>query len=215
MIERFIDKDNVKLAKKEIMVCEKKKDELLIKYDMSRYKDYSRAIEKGYWDGNMKYCHDITEEWLGEPPIKENIVIKPKLHSTFKYKGKEYYIDGNDIVIQFDNGEEDFAELIATKTRKKIELFPRFNEPRYKRSADSKIGKEYIDFKITTSGSDHFILDNVYQAEGQANHFAFDIKNKNIPEDVILYQVDNVFRRFKYAKTIIVNSKYGFYVYKR
>ena len=94
-------------------------------------------------------------------------------------------------------------------------MFPRFNEPRYKRSADSKIGKEYIDFKITTSGSDHFILYNVYQAEGQANHFAFDIKNKNIPEDVILYQVDNVFRRFKYAKIIIVNSKYGFYVYKR
>ena len=179
------------------------------------FKNYKKAIEKDYWNGHLKYCHEVTKEWLGKTPSKKNTIFKPKLYSTFKYKGKEYYIDGNNIVIQFDNGEYDFADLIATKTRKRIEMFPRFNKPRNKKSADSKIGKEYVDFKITTSGTDHFILDNIFQAKGQSNHFAFDIKNQNISNDVILYQVDNAFRRFKYVKTIIINSKYGFNVYKR
>ena len=212
----FIDPDNKKDARKNYLACEKKKEEVLVVKGESRnLKNYHKAIEKGYWNGNMKYCHEVTDEWLGEPPIRKNVVIKPKLHSCFKYKGKEYYIDGNDIVIQFDNGEEKFADLIATKTRKKIELFPRFNKPENMRSADSKIGREYVDFKITKSGSDKFITENIYKAEGQANHFAFDIKNKNVTKDEILYQVDNSFRRFKYAKTIIVNSKHGFYVFKR
>ena len=189
------------------------KDKLLIKQKSDNTKNYKKAVEKSYWNGNMKYCHDITEDWLGDPPIKENVVIKHTIYDIFKYKGKEYYIDGKDIVIQFDNGEEDFANLIATKTRKRIEMFPRFNKPEGIRTADSKIGREYVDLKITISDSDHFIIDNIYQAKGQANHFAFDINNKRITKDEILYQVNNSFRKFKFVKTIIVNSKYGFHVY--
>ena len=94
-------------------------------------------------------------------------------------------------------------------------MFPRFNKPEGMRTADSKIGREYIDLKITTSNSDHFIIDNIYQSKGQANHFAFDVNNKSIAKDEMLYQIDNSFRKFKFVKTIIVNSKYGFYVYKR
>ena len=29
------------------------------------YKDYCKAIEKGYWNGDMKYCNNITNKWLG------------------------------------------------------------------------------------------------------------------------------------------------------
>lgn len=190
------------------------KKELVIKNSSRHLKNYHKAIENGYWNGNIKYCNEVTDEWLGKPPIKQNVVIKPQLHSKFKYKGKEYFIVGHNIVIQFNNGEE-FANLIATKTRKRIELFPRFNQPENKKSIDSKIGKEYVDFKITKSDSGNFIQENVYKSRGQANHFAFDIKNKNVTKDELMYQVDNVFRRLKYVKTIIINSKYGFYVFKR
>ena len=62
------------------------------------------------------------------------------------------------------------------------------------------IGKDYVDFKITTSGTDKFIYGNITEADYQSYNYIFWIKNKKISKDIINYQVNNVFRRLKYVK---------------
>ena len=178
------------------------------------YKDYNNALNKGYWKGKMKYSIDITNEWLGEKQ-KNNKVIRYKLNDEFKYKGKLYKVDGHKIVIDFKNDELLFAEILSKLTGKKIVLFPRFNTPKNFKSTDSKIGKEYIDFKITTSSSDKFIYGNITESNHQSQNYIFWIKNNLIDEDIIKYQIDNVFRRIKSINKIGVYHNGKFKMYKK
>ena len=47
-----------------------RKDDI-ITTTITKYKDYNRALELGYWNGTMKNSIDITNEWL-----KKIILIK-------------------------------------------------------------------------------------------------------------------------------------------
>lgn len=144
-----------------------------------------------------------------------NKVIKHKNGDYFNYKGKQYYIDGKNIVIDFKNGEEEFANILSKLITKRIELLPRFNKPDGIKTADSKIGNIYVDFKITTSGTDKFIFNNVNIAKEQSNHFIFWIKNNDIPLGVIKYQIDDIFRRIKSVNTIGYYRNRHLKIYKR
>ncbi len=163
----------------------------------------------------MKYSTDITIEWLGEKSKRDNKILKYKLYDEFKYKGKVYKIDGHKIVTDLKKDEIEFAEILSKLTDKKIVLFPRFNTPKNFKSTDSKIGKEYIDFKITTSGSDKFIIRNITVSNHQSHNYIFWIKNKELSEDIIKYQVDNVFRRIKNINKIGVYHNGKFKMYKK
>lgn len=210
-----IDEDNKKEYKQKQIACVKKKDEVLkieLGNNIIKHKDYLDAIKNGYWDSQMKYCYNATDTWIGKVPNKINKVVKHKNYEWFNYKGKSYYIDNHNIKIQFKNGEEKFADILATLTNKRIELFPRFD---MFRSTDAKIGKEYVDFKITTSGTDKFIYNNISEAKTQSNHFIIWVKNKEISEDVVNYQVDNVFRKLKNVKTIGIYQNDKLSIYKR
>lgn len=182
---------------------------------MTTYKDYIWAIEKGYWNGKYKYCIDITNMWFYKRNMKLNMPILYKLGEKFKYKGKEYYIDGHNIVMELKKEEIELAIKISRLTSKRIILFPRFNKPNNFKSADCKIGRQYFDFKITTSGSDRFLYNNVYESRHQSNNFLFWIKSKNISVDIINYQIDNTFRRIKSIKTIGYYYKGIFKIYKK
>ncbi len=176
------------------------------------YKDYYRAIEKGYWDGHMKYCKNIINKWLCTKKKKINKIITHKNGENIRYKGKEYSIDNYHIKITFKNSEEKFARIISTFTNKRIELLPRFD---YFKSPDAKIGRKYVDFKITTSGTDKFMYSNITEANNQSNNYIFWIKNQNINNDIIKYQIDNIFRRLKYIKIIGVYYNNMLEIYQR
>ena len=83
------------------------------KVKISHYKDYFKAIEKGYWNGKMKYCEDITKQWLGIKTNKENKILIPKIGDVIKYKGKEYLIDNVRVKLDFKRGEDKFAKNIS------------------------------------------------------------------------------------------------------
>lgn len=206
-----IDLDNRRMYKHREILCEKKKNEV-IKINTPQYKNYYRAIKNGYWNGNMKYCDNVTEDWLGVKRKSINTVISHKNGNIIKYKGKEYFIDDYHIRIDFKKGEPTLAEEISKLTDKRIELFPRFD---YFKSTDSKIGRDYVDFKITTSGTDKFIFNNINEAKEQSNHFIFWIKNKEIPDEVINYQIDDIFRRIKTVKTVGFYRNKKLTIYKR
>ena len=176
------------------------------------YKDYCKAIEKGYWNGDMKYCNNITNKWLGIKKKRNNEIITHKNGESIKYKGKEYLIDNYHVKITFKNSEKEFAKIISTFTDKRIELLPRFD---YFKSPDAKIGREYVDFKITTSGTDKFMYSNITEANNQSNNYIFWIKNQKINNDIIKYQIDNIFRRLKYIKIIGVYHGDILEIYKR
>ncbi len=178
---------------------------------MVRYKDYTNAVQIGYWNGKLKYCRDITSIWLGVKSEKNKVII-PKVGEEIKYKGKKYKIENKHIKLEFKNGEKEFADIISKLTNKKIELFPRFD---YFKSVDAKIGKDYVDFKITTSGTDKFIFKNINDAKEQSKNFLFWIKNKKVTEDIIKYQIDNVFRRVKSIKIIGYYIGEKIYIYQR
>lgn len=160
----------------------------------------------------MKYCIDITEKWLGIKRKITNNVIIPNNCKFVKYKGKKYYVDNNHIKINFKNGEKTFANIISKLTDKRIELFPRFD---YFKSVDVKIGKEYIDFKITTSGTDKFIYGNITSSRYQSNNYIFWIKNDEIANDIINYQIDDCFRRISYVNRIGIYHNGIFKMFKR
>ena len=182
---------------------------------MTQYKDYELAIKKGYWNGHFKYCVEITDEWLNKNKKNINMPMTYKLGEKFKYKGKEYYIDGYNIVADIKREEIELALKISEITSKKIIMFPRFNKPNNFKSVDCKIGYEYIDFKITTSGNDRFLYNNVYESKKQSNNFIFWIKNSYILIDVINYQIDSIFRRINNIKTIGYYHNGHFKIYKK
>ncbi len=184
---------------------------LILKRNKYEYKDYFRAIKKGYWLGKMQYCTDITYKWLNTKNRNRTVIIHNN-YEYFKYKGKKYYIDNYSVKCDFKNEEVEFANIIQNLTNKRIEMFPRFD--RFK-STDVKIGREYIDFKITTSGTDKFIFNNINKAKNQSNNFLFWIKNKKVTKDIINYQIDDIFRRIDTINLIGYYINNNIFIFKR
>ena len=162
----------------------------------------------------QKMYTNITRQWLNNNQ-KTNKLIVHKSGDMFKYKGKSFLIDNHVVVLDFKKGELEFAEWLSSMTSKRIEVFPRFNKPANKKSADFKIGKEYFDYKHTYGFSNQLIYHNLEKAKGQSYNFIINITNNKINKHNILMQLNYTFRRLKWVKIIAIKSKYGFYVYKR
>ena len=160
---------------------------------------------------------EVTKDWIGVKKDKENIVIKHKNGDVFKYKGKTYTIDGENIVLDYKKGEENFAEWLSKRTDKRIEMYPRFNKPDGFKSADYKIGREYFDYKHTTGSSSQLIMHNLRGKEKQSNNFIIEITNKDIfnNQEEITRQVDETFRRYKWVKKIGIKTPNSFNMYSR
>ncbi len=184
---------------------------LILKGNNYEYKDYFRAIRKGYWFGKMQHCINVTYKWLNIKNRNRTIMMHNN-YEYFKYKGKIYYIDNYTIKCDFKSEELEFANIIQNLTNKRIEMFPRFDKFK---STDVKIGREYIDFKITTSGTDKFIFNNIKKAKNQSNNFLFWIKNKKVTKDIINYQIDDIFRRLDNINLIGYYRNNNIFIFKR
>ena len=177
-----------------------------------------------YIDRNIKKYERLEKGSLSSMNIqmfankkndRQSSIVKHTIGDSFNYKGKKYNIDGNNIVIDYKTGEEDFAKWLSANTDKRIELFPRFNKPDGLKSSDYKIGKEYFDYKHTTGSSSQLIYHNIEKAKGQSYNFIINITNQNISQREIVRQVEYTFRRVKWVKKIGVKSQYGFNMYMR
>ena len=56
---------------------------------------------------------------------------------------------------------------------------------------------------------------NITEANNQSNNYIFWIKNQKINNDIIKYQIDNIFRRLKYIKIIGVYHDDILEIYQR
>ena len=184
-------------------------------------KDYNYIFDENYFlicedikSFEVNYI-DITSEWLKNKSDNTKIFVVHKLGDNFKYKRKEYNIDGYNIVLDYKVGEVEFAKWLSTKTNKRIELFPRFNKPDGVKTANYKIGKEYFDYKQTTGSSSQLIYHNIEKAKGQSYNFIINITNISLSKHDIYEQLEYTFRRLKWVNIIGINSIYGFKVYKR
>lgn len=162
----------------------------------------------------IKLYKDITHKWL-KSNNKQSTIIIHKPNDTFKYNGITCFIDDYNIVIDYKIGEVDFAKWLLKQTKKKIELFPRFNKPDGFKTADHKIGKEYFDYKHTSGISSQLIYHNLEKAQGQAVNFIVNITNNIFNEKEIENQLNYTFKRLVWVQKTGVKSKYGFKMYKR
>lgn len=165
---------------------------------------------------DIKLYKEITNTWLLNNKNKEyNKIIFHKKNDIFKYKGRNYYIDDYNIVIDYKKGEISFAKWLSKRTNKKIELFPRFNKPDGFKTADYKIGHEYFDYKHTTGKSSQLIYHNLEKAKGQSVNFIVNITNKSLLNSEIERQLNECFKRLDWIKKIGIKSQFGFKMYKR
>lgn len=162
----------------------------------------------------IKLYKDITYKWL-KSNNKQSTIIIHKPNDTFKYNGITYFIDNYNIVIDYKIGEIEFAKWLSKQTKKKIELFPRFNKPDGFKTADYKIGKEYFDYKHTIGKSSQLIYHNLEKAQGQAVNFVINITNDILSEKEIEDQLNYTFKRLIWVEKIGIKSKYGFKMYER
>ena len=163
---------------------------------------------------DSKLYENITDKWL----INKNKNSKLILHNnfeTFNYKGKQYFIDNHNILIDYKMGEVSFALWLSKNISKRIELFPRFNKPDGFKTADYKIGKEYFDYKHTIGSSSQLIYHNLEKAKGQSVNFIVNVTNKKVSQKEIERQVNECFKRLKWVKKIGIQSQFGFKMYKK
>lgn len=163
---------------------------------------------------NSNLYKDITDKWLVNNG-KSNKIILHNNFEIFKYKGKQYFIDNYNIVLDYKMGEIAFALWLSKNTNKRIELFPRFNKPDGFKTADYKIGKEYFDYKHTIGSSPQLIYHNLEKAKGQSVNFIINITNKKLSQEEIERQVNECFKRLTWIKKIGIQSQYNFKMYKK
>ena len=161
-----------------------------------------------------KLYKDITNKWL-KSNNERSILVIHQPNDIFKYKGITYLTDNYNIVIDYKTGEVDFAKWLSKQTKKKIELFPRFNKPDGFKTADYKIGREYFDYKHTIGRSSQLIYHKNEKAQGQAVNFIVNITNDIFNEKEIENQLNYTFKRLIWVEKIGVKSKYGFKMYER
>lgn len=170
----FIDRDNVKSAKKEIIACEKKKDELILKYE-------------------PKY-EDVTKKWLGEILDIPVPVKMYKKGDSFYYRNNRYKFDGHFVKYSFDEGEDVFADWLSKITGKKITLMPKIEYPQSIKSVDFRIGNEYYDLKTVHGKDRQIIYHKIYGKKEQSKRFIFDIaEDSPLTMDDLISQANELF----------------------
>ena len=184
MIERFIDKDNVKDAKKEIMACEKKKDELILEY-------------------NPKY-EDITEQFISEIDNNKKATIKDA--TSVVKNNKKYYVNDKNIIVHEFN-EVPVGEWIKSFLHKDVEYLPNISEDDGIELGDYLIEKTEVWELKTIKGNGKRTLDSaIKEKREQANIFIFDMTYSKMNIDESIRQSQRIFGNREWVEKIIIKK---------
>lgn len=204
----FIDRDNVKSAKKEIMACEKKKDELILEYETP--------------------YEDVTQEFYKYATPKSNNVTHAKKFVTDD--GREFIVNNETTGAYFDYDSQDYkdskkcAQLLRKIFGGKIELQPVVNYEDSISTCDLKWTNPYSktferwDLK-TIEGSKNTTLDSMIKKKKRQSHnFIFDLKNHTISKEDAQNQIIEIFnnKHRDWVETIMLKDEDEIiFIYKR
>lgn len=201
----FIDRDNVKSAKKEIMACEKKKDELIIEYKMP--------------------YEDITEELLKKSTPNNNEI--PELFKYKKFNLNNANFDTKDIT----DVERKTLKKIQNKIGGQFNIIHRVQKKGF-RTPDAEYynkllhtNKRYYDVKapdksISIKSKNNKITHQLDQAKGQTKNVIISLLRDecDLTNAEAVNQITNALNRTEYSwldRVVLVGKNDYFKFYKR
>ena len=173
IIKGFIYKNNVKLAKKEIMACEKKKDELLIKYKVP--------------------YEDVTQKWLETATPNSHEVLYRDYYIS--ESGIRYNVDSKNVIMTYNPDEKDTAIWLKETLGGEIYMNPKIDKPDGVESADYFFrGNNWDKKSMEKASSLKRAIDNaIKEHKEQSKRLIIDITNCKLSNETIIEQAINVF----------------------
>lgn len=166
-------------------------------------------------EDEMNYL-DITSEMYKKAKPKHGKVKKQKF---YEYKGKEYFVDGHNVVYKHDERELEVARLLNYSFGGNVKILPNINFPQGIKSPDYIFRGEKIDLKrITSKRVNDCVKTAIRDSEKQAHNFIIDNTLQTVSDEAILKQINEIYEmgKFSWVNTIYVlkNDKF-IKIYKR
>lgn len=167
--------------------------------------DTKRKYSKDYDEHKVvEMVNDVTKDWFmkATPNSDEIVYLQSMIHN-----GKEYIVDGINVVLDPDEDEIRIATLMKEVFGGKIYIRPRINNPTNIKSADYEINGEKFDLKTIEGNGKHTLYGAVKGKKEQAKNFILDItKSKLSVAEAINQIVDDIYMsdHTRFVKTIIL-----------
>ena len=138
---------------------------------------------------------DIINEWKEVPSedAKECTEIQDVLHLN----GKDYKIDGHDVVYDYSKYEKHIGDVLANKYGRNVQMVPRVNVPDGIKTPDlmdESNNKYDIKTPLPTSVGDKVLKNLVKGKRMQADNFVFDLSKNKLSSEKVTQQIADIYR---------------------
>ena len=144
--------------------------------------------------------------------LKQCKVLEAKY---IKKDGIKYFVDGRNVVLDYNKKELEIANWLVNTFGGKIYLLPRINIPENIRTADYLWNNEFWDLKEIKGNSNQVIYHSVCKNIEQSNNFIFDITLSKLELKDLLLQVKETCRRIPDIKIIIIKKENDYFLYTK
>lgn len=162
-----------------------------------------------YCHSTITYLIDLPVEVVRKTIIKEFTDISKEMMKRvgsnsgkveeqlfFEYKGKQYKVDGKNVVLDYSNKEKEVAEWLTATFGGEIKMLPRINNPKGIETPDYIWNGDYWDLKSMSEKavSEIRAVDNVIKsAKDQTTNIILDITKTKLSNENIIEQVQKIF----------------------
>ena len=140
---------------------------------------------------DVKNYINITKEWLENATPNSHIV---KELSYFNHNVIKYYVDGNNVVLDYSSKELKIALRLENTFGGEIFMLPRINKPDGIKTADYLWNDEYWDLKEIFGSGKNILYHAVEYQRKQASNFIFDFSNSKLNIDEIYDRAEKLFQ---------------------
>lgn len=164
---------------------------------------------------NVNSYEDATKKWLEAATPNSH---KLKDMNYFEHDGKKYFVDGNNVVLDYSRQEKEVAEWLEDTFGGEIYMVPRINKPDNISTPDYIWKNEKWDLKEIIGDSNRAIDNAIKRKKEQSNNFIIDITKNKLSEDLLIKQVEKIYStsgREWIDKIILKKEKEIVVIYKR
>lgn len=174
--------------------------------------------KKGIWqDVHTKKIKHETKEEVKELPYTSlkaewlKNYKKPKVVDAeyWEYNGIKYFVDGENVVLDYSKTEEKIAHQIANMFGVEVKLNPKIQKPKGIPAADYMINGVAYDLKEIEKDGNNNIDTAVKSARRQASNFVLDYTKSKLPKSEIDSRLNRLYQnshRYWVENIIIVNN---------
>lgn len=133
---------------------------------------------------------DVTNKWLKN--------AKPNSHKVrdlhyYKYKGKKYYVDGKNVVLDYSEKEKQVAHWLKETFGGPIYMCPRVNNPEGIKTPDYIFNSVKLDLKNINGKGKRTLDTSIKKCEQQSNNYIFDITETKLTTKDAIKQIHKLY----------------------